>query len=1083
MVTDQQIEDHASSRKAYVRGCQYFRDGLVRDLHRVDDATLEAKVIGGAKCHIVLRFDKQQKISRSECDCPAYMSWDGACKHIVAALKAVQANWQRYFSEGRELAATPATRKFLEFFRDAAEISSATQPEALVSLLPLYRFTQSLYGTKTNELEFTIGTEKMYVLKNIPQLLETIENGQDLVFGKGFTFRPGQMAFDRTSEKILTMLRQVYAEERQRSSWGWNNHLSSSASLFADGRRFRLTDARLEQFFAAMDGVVFAAAMEGGKTVSVAVSDGRPPLQLAVKAAGGGLSLTPEGDAGGFRALDSACRYLFYQNTIYRVDAAYAAMLQPLLRCFAENRKPEVLIPAPAVSEFVVGVLPSMAKTIPVAVEDAVYSRFHRESLEKRVYLDRFEEGAAARVEFAYGPIIINPDVNAAAIEGIPGGKWLLRLNGEERQVTGLLLEYGFRWEQGSLVQPDETGLYSFLQSGLPALQEIAEVFSTDAFKRLQLKPPGRISAGVSMGDGDLLSFHLEYDLTPDELIELLTAYKLKKRYHRLADGSFVSLDTEDFSAAAELIEELGLSVAEIEEKTAVLPKYRAMYLDSVMRDKTDIAFERSSEFRKLVREIREPQELDFVLPQGIRGRLRDYQKTGFKWMKSLASYGFGGILADDMGLGKTLQVIALLVSEQAKDALPSLVVAPTSLIYNWQEEVDKFAPQLKVCVVSGQQTGRFEQIAELEQADLVVTTYGLLKRDIKLYEEKTFTYCFLDEAQHIKNANTLGAKAVKRIKARSYFALTGTPVENTLAELWSIFDFIMPGYLWDYKTFAGRFENPIVRSADQVAAETLSRHIKPFILRRMKKQVLKELPQKTESKIVAEMTAEQAKVHAACFAQARQELAAVVEAEGFARGRIKILALLTRLRQVCCHPSLFLEGYQGGSGKLELLLELLKDAADGGHRALVFSQFTSMLALIKPELEKIGLSYYYLDGSTGAEERLRMVNSFNKGDRQVFLISLKAGGSGLNLTGADIVIHYDPWWNPAVEDQATDRAYRIGQQNPVQVYKLITRGSIEDKIYTLQQKKKELIDSLIQPGETFLAKMEEAEIKALFEP
>lgn len=517
-------------------------------------------------------------------------------------------------------------------------------------------------------------------------------------------------------------------------------------------------------------------------------------------------------------------------------------------------------------------------------------------------------------------------------------------------------------------------------------------------------------------------------------------------------------------------------------QKVIELPKYRAMYIDSLAREKGVLQIERSSYFKKMVQDVIEPQDMEFELPEGINGTLRGYQKTGYKWLKTLAYYGFGGILADDMGLGKTLQVITLVKSEAESEKRPSLVVAPTSLVYNWQEEVRKFAPDLAVTVLSGAQAGRRERFSEIESADLVITSYGMIKRDIDLYHDYKFKFCFIDEAQHIKNPNTQNAKTVKQIKAGGYFALTGTPVENTLTELWSIFDFVMPGYLLSHHKFTGRFETPIVKNGDKNALKELSRHIKPFILRRMKKEVLKELPEKIESKMTNEMTAEQKKIYTAFVIKAKKEFEEELAANGFENSRIKILAILTRLRQVCCHPGLFIEDYNGGSGKLEMLTELLQNAVEGGHRILVFSQFTSMLTLIKNELDKMKISYHYLDGSTSAEERMKLVNTFNGGEKEIFLISLKAGGTGLNLTGADMVVHFDPWWNPAVEDQATDRAYRIGQKNTVQVFKLITKDTIEEKIFELQQKKRELIEAVIKPGENFLTKMTETELRKLFE-
>ena len=662
--------------------------------------------------------------------------------------------------------------------------------------------------------------------------------------------------------------------------------------------------------------------------------------------------------------------------------------------------------------------------------------------------------------------------------------QWLLRETAEETRLVSLFQRYGFSVSADSFVQQDEEATYEFLQRGLPELQDMADIYYSDGFKSMTIKRPGNFAAGVRLNtDTDMLEFSLHFEeVSAQELWSLMGAYKLKKKYHRLADGTFIPLDSPDFQVAARLIDQLSLKQADLEKGQIDLPKYRALYLDSLARESNDFSMERNSTFRKMVQDVQEPRDTEYVLPEGIKGTLRGYQKTGFKWLKSLAGYGFGGILADDMGLGKTLQVLAFILSEKEKGHKPSLVIVPTSLVYNWQEEAAKFVPDLKVIVISGQQGERHELFQDIMAADLVVTSYALIKRDIQLYEDKEFLYCFLDEAQHVKNPNTLSAKSVKQIRAKNYFALTGTPIENTLTELWSIFDFLMPGYLLSHKSFSHRFEIPIIKNRDQQAMYELSRHTKPFILRRMKKEVLHELPEKIESKMSNEMTPDQSKLYAGWLLKARAEMEGEIQQNGFEKSQIKILSLLTRLRQICCHPSLFIENYQGGSGKLDMLEELISDAVGGGHRILLFSQFTGMLALIKEKLGVLNIPYLYLDGATKAEERIRLVHAFNGGETDIFLISLKAGGTGLNLTGADMVIHYDPWWNPAVEDQATDRAYRIGQKKSVQVYKLITKNTIEEKIYLLQQRKKELIDSLIKPGENFLTKMSEAEIRGLFD-
>lgn len=492
--------------------------------------------------------------------------------------------------------------------------------------------------------------------------------------------------------------------------------------------------------------------------------------------------------------------------------------------------------------------------------------------------------------------------------------------------------------------------------------------------------------------------------------------------------------------------------------------------------------FERNPALKDLIHDIQDPAETEYKIPKTIKGTLRDYQKFGFKWLKTLSVYGLGGILADDMGLGKTLQVITLLQYEkQLSGFCPSIVVVPTSLIYNWCSEVQKFAPELTITAVVGNKAERQNLINSGLNSDILVTSYALIRRDVDEYKSFSFRYCILDEAQHIKNPSSQAARAVKQLVSNHRLALTGTPMENNLSELWSVFDFILPGYLRSHSKFVEKYEVPISKGDNSVLS-SLSKQIKPFILRRLKQDVLKELPEKIEHVIEAELTDEQKKLYVAYLEQAKGDIFKEINEKGFEKSQIKILSVLTRLRQLCCHPALFVENYEGDSGKLLLLKEIVEESLVAGHRILLFSQFTSMLAIIKAWLTEAEVEFLYLDGSTPAEERIRLVRGFNNGEGKIFLLSLKSGGIGLNLTGADTVIHYDPWWNPAVEDQATDRAYRIGQTKTVHVMKLVTHGTIEEKILGLKDRKKQLVDAVIQSGETLITKMNQQELTELFE-
>ena len=414
-----------------------------------------------------------------------------------------------------------------------------------------------------------------------------------------------------------------------------------------------------------------------------------------------------------------------------------------------------------------------------------------------------------------------------------------------------------------------------------------------------------------------------------------------------------------------------------------------------------------------------------------------------------------------------------------------SLVVSPSSLTLNWQNEATKFTNELKTAVIRGTLQERKKIIEEIDRYDLVITSYDLLKRDIEIYKEKDykFKYIIADEAQYLKNSNTKNAKAIKQIKAETRYALTGTPIENSLAELWSIFDFIMPGYLFTYRKFKNIYETPIVKENDEKAMQKLKMLIEPFILRRNKKEVLKELPEKTVTVLNNEMNEEQKNIYLTYLLRAKQEIAEKIEIDGYEHSQMQILAALTRLRQICCHPSLFMEGYKEGSSKLEQCIEIIAEAIEAGHKILLFSGYTSMFEIIEKELKKKNIKYFKLTGATKVDERMKMVDEFNENQEvKLFLISLKAGGTGLNLTGADMVIHYDPWWNISTENQATDRAYRIGQKNNVQVYKLITKNSIEEKIYELQEKKAQLADNMLDTKTTFINKFSKEEIMRLFE-
>ena len=654
----------------------------------------------------------------------------------------------------------------------------------------------------------------------------------------------------------------------------------------------------------------------------------------------------------------------------------------------------------------------------------------------------------------------------------------------DQEQRVSLVVRHFFPdvdYEEKVLTCPcDDEHLVWIMTDGIDTLSKYGEVKGSDAFKRIHIKPAPQPRISVQV-EGGLIDLSIKTkDMTDDELLELLASYRQRKRWHRLKSGDFI--DLSDPTALAELDETakaMDVSIEDLVHGAVQMPKYRALYVDRLLEDHNEIATSRDRQFKGLIRSFQTIKDSDFEASDTLMDVLRPYQLYGFRWLSTLSQAGFGGILADEMGLGKTVQTLAFIqMQKQHGETKPSLVVCPASLVYNWKEECRKFTPDLMVETLAGNLRQRKALLSDMT-ADLYITSYDLLKRDIALYDGLSFSVIVLDEAQYIKNQRAAVSKAVRVLKADHRFALTGTPIENRLSELWSIFDFLMPGFLYSAPEFASRFEGPIMKQKDTEMTAKLARMTEPFILRRKKTDVLKDLPEKLEETRSSEMDEDQRQLYDAQLVRMKMLLDSAGD-----RGedKMRILAEITRLRQICCDPRLLFDNYSGTSAKRAACLDLIQSAIDGGHRMLVFSQFTSMLDLLAQDLKEADIPFFTLTGSTSKLERIRLVNAFNEGDTPVFLISLKAGGTGLNLTGADVVIHYDPWWNLAVQNQATDRAHRIGQTKQVTVMKLIAAGTIEEKIVELQETKRELADAIISGENTSLMSLSREELMDLLE-
>lgn len=1062
-ITREAIRRLATTETVYYRGMRYYAAHAVSDV-TWNEATKQyhAFVQGSNIYGVTIGFGEDEQITHS-CNCPAHAKYPGACKHVVAALLFI-ADYQQRADALENLGWEDQTAyKIIEYFRK----------REYRKLTPQY-FHLALQVTVNEPLKsrqskafvgLYAGSSKMYKVSNTKKFIQDYYNHKEIRLGKEFRYIPEECQFEPTSAAVLAYLTEIYEIQETLGKTYYSNLFNRQELVVSQNMLCKLL--RLAE------GLHCDIILRDKKMENMEIMCSNPKLSMELQMEDEVLSLHDMGQ----EPMISICEdgsILCYQGGIYLPDMEFLANLRPFFTTLFGKKQSELEFRGENMGSFIEKVLPVIKKTMNIQVPEKIKDHYIVEQLQPKLYFDidrsRQRPVLVARMIFAYGEHEVNP-----LQDEHKGSYILVRDREEEEQLLRLMYDQHFSVRREQFVLTKEDEIFQLMTEGMQDLCRQFEVFYSKEYKANSIKKVGMLSAGIRLNtDINLLEMDVDYGHIPkEELRDFFRSIKLKKKYYRLKSGAFINLMTED-----KQIDELRdlLSIGEVTEDNKIAFSQTAvMEVDELLPHTQRIT--RDAGYKQLLEDLKNPDKTNWELPNGMEDILRPYQITGYRWLCSLAHYGMGGILADDMGLGKTLQTITYVL---ANPGTRTLIVCPTSLAYNWQDEFSKFAPQIATQIISGTPQERADLMQQSTDVPVWITTYPLIRKDVDLYKAQIFDACFIDEAQFIKNPTSLGAKAVKAVQAKHRFALTGTPIENTLSELWSIFDFVMPGFFGRYRQFEECYEKPILRDHDSVQMQKLRRKIRPFVLRRMKKEVLTELPDKIETRRMAEMGAKQRKIYESYLARIQMELAG--DEENTPGGnRMQVLAALTRLRQICCHPATFASNYHGGSGKLDLLMEQLPDILEGGHSVIVFSQFTSMLSIIAHELKQRNIPFFYLAGSTSAQERKREVKEFNRGEVKVFLISLKAGGTGLNLTGADTVIHFDPWWNPAVEDQATDRAYRIGQKKKVQVIKYVMKDSIEEKIYELQKRKKQLSDQLIQAGESFVTQLTMEEIKELF--
>lgn len=1009
---------------------------------------------------VKIQLDEEGNIITYTCECP-FQHDTIPCAHVIYVLEALKMiDVSNYLLTQEERAKREEERHNQFLLRNTSlfleNYFKSNAQKLNVQLSPnCYKIIANIDENMDGyTLDFKVGNEKMYVIKNLQNFLQAIDNQVEVTYGKKLSFVHSMEVFDEESQKIISFIRAIYAQAFSLRSYYYYR---------SDGRNIEINSENIDLFYETF--YKLSSAYHNAQLGDYELI--RIPFTIESYNETLFEFTTPLLSLDHKLFFSNQYIYLKLDGKLYRYQEKTSKALLPIITQLVDDDK--FFLDQNMMVKLYYSFLEPNKEYI-----DMDYSLFINlldDSYKLKMYLELNSKEQLAI------------DVNVIGLDGqenpLLDEKDYLRTMSPQIQSLLTFFE-ALHFTDTKLPHNRfvcEMSVEEFTQNALPYLQELGEVMVSDELLYRDKKTNYSFTTGIHM-EGNLLKLTIHSEaITQDEIFHVLRDYRRKKKFYKLKNGDVLNLNSTELEEMSDLLDHLNVSDKDLQNEEIDIPQYRAFTLEEMANYNKEVKVNRSANFAQFVNQFQTSNEV-YDIPLSFAGILRDYQKEGYQWLKRMQQYGFGAILADDMGLGKTIQVLALLESNKQKENT-SLVVCPASLILNWEDEVKKFSTLSCLCV-HGTSATRELLIKDCMDYDIVITSYDFIRRDYELYQDKNFFYIVLDEAQYIKNQSTRNAQCVKELKSTYKLALSGTPIENSLAELWSIFDFLMPNYLYPYSFFKTHYETPIVRFEDKEASAALKHLVSPFILRRIKKDVLKELPDKIESSLIMEFSEEEEKVYVANLALINQELAQEMGTEEY-MNKMRILAMMTKLRQLCADPRLVYSNIEEPSTKIQACMDLVKSAFESQKPVLLFSSFTSVLALLEEELHKEGIYYLKLTGDTPKAERHALVEEFQQGNVPVFLISLKAGGTGLNLTAAEIVIHFDPWWNVSAQNQATDRAYRFGQTNNVQVYKLIMKNSIEEKILKLQTMKHELAQAFVEQSETSIASMSREEIMDLF--
>lgn len=1071
------IKSLATTQSIYEKGVMLFNNDQVKELSLNEgNRSVEFTIFDGQDQKTYLSFLKNGLAQKYSCNCAVFQKQSGACQHVIASMLYLNTINQDSFNAlnanhivdteepSGKLQLLQKNRELLNHLFEEANKDIEAQSISFTKIPLQFEFVLNMHQVNRSfeyEIYLKAGIDHLYVINDIVDVTSHLLKGNEYTFGKQLIYNPKEYSLLPEDRVLLSYINEVgkTQEETFQMVYGGRTPEKNGALLIppknvpdllkllskVDGGFVRL--APPPRLLSSMNQLEHPEIVKGGEKL---------PLTFLIEQKEEHFTLdVSDEDKEKQITVHPQANMVSINAVFYLLSAEKFKIAQLLIETIKNMINQPLQLTKDDLTSFYSLILPNLKELFYYKIEEGIEENVEHEPLKTELYIDYDGEALLIEPHFKYGENSINPLVSKSEERTTGTSSIFIRDVFNENDTMNVLTHFFGKAEviNGKYVLNQFEDISILIYDSLSEISKLMEVYLSSEAQSLIYDQNAEPSLSIEMNKAtNLLDIRFDLaDISDDDLPKLVTQLqKTDNRFFKLNSGKIIDLKEKHFENFFENINKLELKPSEIAEETSV----------SLLRGLTLIEEETVSigeEFKEFIKELKEPEHLTFDLPEGLNATLRPYQETGYNWLRMLDYYSLGGVLADDMGLGKTIQTITFLLSKIQNAGGKYLVVCPSSVVFNWEREFQQFAPEVKTLVISGsidERSGQLEYALNSDETDVLITSYPLIQRDIEYYKKHIFQTIVLDESQNVKNDAAKTTKAVKRLRANNIFALSGTPIENNLNELWSLFSIVLPGLFQSKKSF------------HELSEEEISQKIDIFVLRRLKEDVLDDLPPKTETVEFIELSDEQKRLYQTQLSLIKNDVESLIEQDEFEQNRMRILAGMTRLRQICCDPRLVNPDYQGGSAKLERLMEYLREALTNNKRVVLFSQFTSMLAIIRDILDKQEVDYHYLDGSTPKEERLELTTRFNEGEKDLFLISLRAGGTGLNLTGGDTVILYDSWWNPAIEDQAADRVHRFGQQKSVQVIRMIMQGTIEEGINELQDQKRELIDNVIRKSD-----------------